>query len=213
MSVGQVSGLALVAAAQAGCPVIQYSPNEVKLAVTGYGSATKQQVQSMVRSLLDLDETPRPADRADALALAICHLTGAGLRRAVGAGTVRSQRRDRRGGHDRLPARRDPGSGDPSRPGRRSAHRGGRGGIPGARPLDRPDPDRAGRDIGLPACPHPRPRGCHRAVRVSFPRRAVLLRGADRRPRRRSGGGPGPALGSLTRPPSSERCRATTPTL
>ncbi len=85
MSVGQVSGLALVAAAQAGCPVIQYSPNEVKLAVTGYGSATKQQVQSMVRSLLDLDETPRPADRADALALAICHLTGAGLRRAVGA--------------------------------------------------------------------------------------------------------------------------------
>ncbi len=84
MSVGQVSGLALVAAAQSGCPVIQYSPNEVKLAVTGYGAATKQQVQLMVRSLLDLDEAPRPADRADALALAICHLTGAGLRRAVG---------------------------------------------------------------------------------------------------------------------------------
>jgi crossover junction endodeoxyribonuclease RuvC len=90
MSVGQVSGLALVAAAEAGCPVVQYSPNEVKLAVTGYGSATKQQVQSMVRSLLDLDQPPKPADRADALALAICHLTGAGLRRAVGAadGTV-----------------------------------------------------------------------------------------------------------------------------
>jgi crossover junction endodeoxyribonuclease RuvC len=84
MSVGQVSGLALVAAAQAGCPVIQYSPNEVKLAVTGYGAATKPQVQSMVRSLLGLDEPPRPADRADALALAICHLTGAGLREAVG---------------------------------------------------------------------------------------------------------------------------------
>ena len=80
MSVGQASGLALAAAARAGCPVVQYSPNEVKLAVTGYGSATKEQVQEMVRVLLDLPETPRPADRADALALAVCHLSGAGIR-------------------------------------------------------------------------------------------------------------------------------------
>jgi len=84
MSVGQASGLALAAAARAGCPVTQYSPNEVKLAVAGYGSATKEQVQRMVQVLLDLDEQPRPADRADALALAICHLSGAGLRRAAG---------------------------------------------------------------------------------------------------------------------------------
>jgi crossover junction endodeoxyribonuclease RuvC len=80
MSVGQASGLALAAAARAGCEVVQYSPNEVKLAVTGYGSATKEQVQEMVRVLLELPETPRPADRADALALAVCHLSGAGLR-------------------------------------------------------------------------------------------------------------------------------------
>jgi crossover junction endodeoxyribonuclease RuvC len=80
MSVGQASGLALAVAARAGCPVVQYSPNEVKLAVTGYGSATKEQVQEMVRVLLNLPEAPRPADRADALALAVCHLSGAGLR-------------------------------------------------------------------------------------------------------------------------------------
>jgi crossover junction endodeoxyribonuclease RuvC len=64
--------------------VVQYSPNEVKLAVAGYGSATKQQVQRMVQVLLELDDVPRPADRADALALAICHLSGAGLRAAGG---------------------------------------------------------------------------------------------------------------------------------
>jgi crossover junction endodeoxyribonuclease RuvC len=85
MSVGQASGLALAAAARAGCAVAQYSPNEVKLAVAGYGSATKQQVQSMVGVLLGLPQPPRPADRADALALAICHLSGAGLRQSVSA--------------------------------------------------------------------------------------------------------------------------------
>jgi crossover junction endodeoxyribonuclease RuvC len=86
MSVGQASGLALAAAARRGCPVAQYSPNEVKLAVAGYGSASKEQVQRMVQVLLQLPEPPRPADRADALGLAICHLSGAGLRAATGAG-------------------------------------------------------------------------------------------------------------------------------
>jgi crossover junction endodeoxyribonuclease RuvC len=85
MAVGQASGVALVAAAEAGCPVVQYSPNEVKQAVTGYGSATKEQVQRMVQSILQLAERPRPPDVADALALAICHLTGTGLRAAVAA--------------------------------------------------------------------------------------------------------------------------------
>ena len=56
---------------------------EVKLAVAGYGAATKQQVQSMVQVLLGLEAPPRPADRADALALAVCHLTGSGLRDAL----------------------------------------------------------------------------------------------------------------------------------
>jgi crossover junction endodeoxyribonuclease RuvC len=86
MSVGQASGLALAAAARRGIPVVQYSPNEVKLAVTGYGSATKDQVQSMVAVLLGLPGPPKPADRADALALAITHLSGAGLRQAAGVG-------------------------------------------------------------------------------------------------------------------------------
>ncbi|MHB1533798.1 MAG: crossover junction endodeoxyribonuclease RuvC [Acidimicrobiales bacterium] len=83
MSVGQASGLALTAAAKAGCEVVQYSPNEVKQAVAGYGSADKEQVQRMVAVLLGLAEPPRPADRADALALAICHLSGARLQRAA----------------------------------------------------------------------------------------------------------------------------------
>jgi crossover junction endodeoxyribonuclease RuvC len=75
MSVGQASGLALAAAARAGCQVAQYTPNEVKQAVTGSGAADKVQVQRMVQSLLGLPERPRPPDTADALALAICHLT------------------------------------------------------------------------------------------------------------------------------------------
>jgi len=85
MGVGQASGLALVAAVEAGCQVVQYSPNEVKQAVTGYGSASKDQVQRMVQALLHLPEPPRPPDVADALALAMCHLTGTGLRAAVAA--------------------------------------------------------------------------------------------------------------------------------
>ena len=74
MAVGQASGLALTAAARAGVPVVQYSPNEVKLAVTGDGRADKVAVQSMVTRLLALREVPKPADAADALALACCHL-------------------------------------------------------------------------------------------------------------------------------------------
>ena len=73
MSVGQASGLALAAAAEAGCEVVQYTANEVKQAVTGYGAAPKDQVQRMVQSLLGLAEVPKPADAADALALALCH--------------------------------------------------------------------------------------------------------------------------------------------
>ena len=83
MSVGQACGLALAAAARRGCAVAQYSPNEVKLAVTGYGSASKEQVQAMVATLLGLPERPSPADRADALALALTHLAVAPLQAAA----------------------------------------------------------------------------------------------------------------------------------
>jgi crossover junction endodeoxyribonuclease RuvC len=74
MSVGQASGLALAVAARAGVPVCQYTPNEVKQAVAGYGAAGKAQVQAMVARLLHLPEIPKPPDAADALALAICHV-------------------------------------------------------------------------------------------------------------------------------------------
>jgi crossover junction endodeoxyribonuclease RuvC len=74
MSVGQASGLALVAAADAGCEIAQYTANEVKQAVTGYGAASKEQVARMVQSLLGLPLVPKPVDAADALALALTHL-------------------------------------------------------------------------------------------------------------------------------------------
>jgi crossover junction endodeoxyribonuclease RuvC len=80
MAVGQASGLALAVAARAGVEVCQYTPNEVKQAVAGYGSAPKAQVQAMVARLLRLPEAPRPPDAADALALAICHLSAGRFR-------------------------------------------------------------------------------------------------------------------------------------
>ncbi len=75
ISVGQASGIALLSSVEAGIPVVEYTSNEVKLAVTGYGAAGKEQVQDMVARLLRLSGKPRPADAADALALAVCHLT------------------------------------------------------------------------------------------------------------------------------------------
>jgi crossover junction endodeoxyribonuclease RuvC len=87
MSVGQASGLALAEAAAAGCDVHQYTPNEVKDAVAGWGAAGKEQVQKMVQVRLGLSEPPRPADAADAAALALCHLASAPLRGRVRAAT------------------------------------------------------------------------------------------------------------------------------
>ena len=71
---GQARGVALLALHQAGLDVSEYTPNEVKQAVAGYGSADKKQVQDMVRVLLQLKEIPKPDDAADALAIAITHL-------------------------------------------------------------------------------------------------------------------------------------------
>jgi len=90
MATGQAAGVALVAAAESGCEVAQYTSNEVKQAIVGYGSATKDQVQRMVAQVLGMAEPPRPADVADALALAACHLTTNSLQRAVDAATAAS---------------------------------------------------------------------------------------------------------------------------
>jgi len=74
ISVGQARGVALLALAETGVTVAEYSPLEVKQAVVGYGGAEKKQIQSMVRAILNLDKIPNPDDAADALAIAICHL-------------------------------------------------------------------------------------------------------------------------------------------
>jgi len=79
MSVGQASGLALVAARRAGASVALYTPSEVKSSVCGHGGADKAQVQHMVARLLGLAEPPQPPDVADAIALALCHVTASPL--------------------------------------------------------------------------------------------------------------------------------------
>ncbi len=93
MSVGQASGLALCEAAAAGCVVVQYTPNEVKNTVAGFGGASKQQVQKMVQARLKLTQLPKPADAADAAALALCHLAFAPMNRHVAAATAGGDRR------------------------------------------------------------------------------------------------------------------------
>ncbi len=85
MGTAQVAGLAIVAATRAGIPVALHTPTEVKAAVTGSGRADKAQVGAMVTRLLRLPETPRPADAADALALAICHLWRGGAQSRLAA--------------------------------------------------------------------------------------------------------------------------------
>lgn len=73
MAVGQASGVVLLAAGQAGVAVYEYTPQQVKLAVAGYGRATKVQIQEVLRDSLNLPEPPRPHHAADAIAVALCH--------------------------------------------------------------------------------------------------------------------------------------------
>jgi crossover junction endodeoxyribonuclease RuvC len=74
LKLGHARGIALLAASEAGLPVAEYAPAEIKRAVVGFGRAEKHQVQQMVKLLLGLDEAPSPYDAADALAVAICHV-------------------------------------------------------------------------------------------------------------------------------------------
>jgi len=80
ISVGQARGSILLAAALAGIDVVEYTPAEVKQAISGYGNADKEQVQEMVRQVLGLTEAPQPDDAADGVAIAICHLQAARYR-------------------------------------------------------------------------------------------------------------------------------------
>lgn len=85
MGTAQASGVAMVAAARRGIPVALHTPSEVKAAVTGNGRADKAQVGAMVTRLLALDAPPKPADAADALALAICHVWRGGAQTRIEA--------------------------------------------------------------------------------------------------------------------------------
>ncbi len=81
----QASGIALLAAARAGLPTATYTPSEAKAAVCGNGSADKRQVTAMVTRVLRLTDPPRPADAADALAIAVCHLWRGGMKAKIAA--------------------------------------------------------------------------------------------------------------------------------
>jgi crossover junction endodeoxyribonuclease RuvC len=92
LKLGHARGVAILAAVEAGCEVLEYTPAEVKRAVVGYGRADKRQVQQMIKLLLGLERAPTPHDAADALAVAICHVhsgsgirgSGSGIRDAIG---------------------------------------------------------------------------------------------------------------------------------
>ena len=85
LKLGQVRGVALLAAESAALEIGEYSPRSIKLTVAGYGNAEKRQVQEMVRLLLSLPSVPEPHDAADALAVAICHFHHAGINRRLAA--------------------------------------------------------------------------------------------------------------------------------
>jgi crossover junction endodeoxyribonuclease RuvC len=79
LAVGQARGVALLALAEGGVPIYEYTPLQVKQSVVGYGRAEKKQIQELVKLLLGLETVPQPDDAADALAIAICHIHSARL--------------------------------------------------------------------------------------------------------------------------------------
>src|SRR5215213_10658232 len=89
ITVGQARGVALLAAYKAGIEVVEYTPLQVKQAITSYGRADKRQMQEMVKALLNLPAIPRPDDAADGLAIAICHAFSSSLPGKVGVGKQR----------------------------------------------------------------------------------------------------------------------------
>ncbi|MCE5253369.1 MAG: crossover junction endodeoxyribonuclease RuvC [Actinomycetia bacterium] len=93
LAVGHARGVALLACSQAGCEVFEYTPQQVKQAVVGYGKASKEQVMEMVRVLLGLAETPQPDHAADALGVAICHANSQGMRERVAQSLAREKER------------------------------------------------------------------------------------------------------------------------
>jgi crossover junction endodeoxyribonuclease RuvC len=101
---GHARGVAIVAAVEAGLPVIEYTPAEIKRAVVGYGRAEKIQVQRMMKLLLGLDRMPSPHDAADALAVAVCHVHAIGRGLPAASATSPSRSGSGRGATARGPA-------------------------------------------------------------------------------------------------------------
>jgi len=93
MGTAQAAGIALLVAAQNNIPVFMHTPSEVKAAVTGSGRANKAQVSEMVKGLLNLQEIPKPADSADALALAICHIWRGGANSKIKSAVAAEKKR------------------------------------------------------------------------------------------------------------------------
>ena len=92
MGTAQASGIALLVAGERGLPAATHTPTEIKAAITGYGAADKRQVQAMVARILRLEELPRPADAADALAIALCHAWRGGPAAAASGPLTPAQR-------------------------------------------------------------------------------------------------------------------------
>ena len=165
MSVGQASGIALAQRRRGGLPVVEYSANEVKLAVAGYGAATKEQVQRMVAApARACPRVPRPPDVADALALALCHLASPRRSRGSPPGHA-GARRDRlaRGAARRV--------GQLRRPGGRGRRRRRRRRLPGRRsaPRDAAALGPVGSPVALSVHTHVR-EGAHHPLRLLRPR-------------------------------------------
>jgi crossover junction endodeoxyribonuclease RuvC len=111
MGTAQAAGVAMLVSARHGIPVSLHTPSEVKASITGSGRAPKEQVGAMVTKILKLEDTPKPADAADALALAICHVwrggTTARLNAAVEAAAQKAERQRSAFGRSRAPCRRE----------------------------------------------------------------------------------------------------------
>src|SRR6516162_2131588 len=113
MGTAQAGAVAIVCAARRGLPVALHTPSEVKAAVTGSGRADKAQVTAMVMRLLRMDDPPRPADTADALALAICHLWRGAMQHRLAAAQAASVRRRGQGPSDGVAGAVRPSGGRP----------------------------------------------------------------------------------------------------
>jgi crossover junction endodeoxyribonuclease RuvC len=111
MGTAQAAGVAMLVAARHGIPVSLHTPSEVKASITGSGRAPKEQVGAMVTKILKLEETPKPPDATDALALAICHVwrggTTARLNAAVEAAAQKAERQRSAFDRSRSPSRRE----------------------------------------------------------------------------------------------------------